>query len=47
VQSLDGQVQILKGLDKGDRVVIYSQKALSNGARISVVDALVKPEAAK
>ncbi|MDD2880687.1 MAG: efflux RND transporter periplasmic adaptor subunit [Rhodoferax sp.] len=44
-QSLDGQVQVLKGLDKNDRVVIYSQKALSNGARISVVDALVKPEA--
>jgi HlyD family secretion protein len=44
-QSLDGQVQVLKGLDKNDRVVIYSQKALSSGARISVVDALVKPEA--
>jgi HlyD family secretion protein len=46
-QSLDGQVQVLKGLDKNDQVVIYSQKALSSGARISVVDALVKPEAAK
>ncbi|MDI1247224.1 MAG: efflux RND transporter periplasmic adaptor subunit [Rhodoferax sp.] len=45
IQSLDGQVQVLKGLDKNDRVVVYSQKALSNGARISVVDALVKPEA--
>lgn len=44
-QSLDGQVQVLKGLDKNDRVVIYSQKALSSGTRISVVDALVKPEA--
>ncbi|HEX5697588.1 MAG TPA: efflux RND transporter periplasmic adaptor subunit, partial [Rhodoferax sp.] len=44
-QSLDGQVQVLMGLEKIDQVVIYSQKALSSGARISVVDALVKPEA--
>lgn len=44
-QSLDGQVQVLKGLNKSDRVVVYSQKALSSGARISVVDSLVKPEA--
>jgi len=44
-QSLDGQVQVLKGLDKNDRVVVYSQKALSSGARISVVEALVKPGA--
>jgi HlyD family secretion protein len=44
-QSLDGQVQVLKGLDKTDRVVVYSQKALNSGARISVVDSLVKPEA--
>jgi hypothetical protein len=27
--------------------VVYSQKALSDGARISVVKTLVKPEAAK
>ncbi len=46
-QSLEGEVQVLKGLDKNDQVVIYSQKALSSGARISVVDALVKPEAAQ
>jgi len=44
-QSLDGQVQVLKGLEKTDQVVIYSQKALSSGARISVVESLVKPEA--
>ena len=42
-QSLDGHVQVLKGLAKNDRVVIYSQKALSSGARISVVETLVKP----
>ena len=46
-QSLDGQVQVLKGLDQNDRVVIYSQKALSSGARISVVESLVKPGAAQ
>jgi HlyD family secretion protein len=45
VQSLDGQVQVLKGLTKDDRVVVYSQKVLTKGARIAVVDALVKPEA--
>ena len=45
VQSLDGQVQVLQGLDPADQVVAYSQKALKAGARIAVVDALVKPEA--
>ena len=44
VQSLDGQVQVLQGLDPADQVVVYSQKALKAGARIAVVDALVKPE---
>jgi HlyD family secretion protein len=44
-QSLDGQVQVLKGIEKTDQVVIYSQKALSSGARITVVDSLVKPGA--
>jgi HlyD family secretion protein len=39
-QSLDGQVQVLSGLSKDDRVVIYSEKALKSGARVSVVDAL-------
>ncbi len=41
-RSLDGQVQALKGLEAGDTVVVYSAKALSPGARVSVVDALVK-----
>jgi HlyD family secretion protein len=44
--SLDGQVQVLQGLSRGDEVVVYSQKALTPGARIQVVDALVKPGAA-
>jgi HlyD family secretion protein len=46
-QSLDGQVQVLKGLSKTDQVVVYSQKALSAGARIAVVDTLIKPGEAK
>ncbi len=44
ISSLDGQVQVLKGLSKDDRVVLYSEKALKTGARVKVVDALLKPE---
>lgn len=40
VQSLSGQVQVLTGLAKDDRVVVYSEKALKPGARIKVVEAL-------
>lgn len=40
--SLDGRVQVLDGLKTGDTVVVYSQKALTEGARVQVVDALVK-----
>jgi HlyD family secretion protein len=40
--SLDGQVQVLNGLQAGDHVVVYSQKALSADSRVKVVDALVK-----
>ena len=43
--SLDGQVQVLTGLQAGDSVVVYSQKALSADSRVQVVDALVKPAA--
>lgn len=43
--SLDGQVQVLSGVQAGDEVVVYSQKALSAGARVQVVDALVKTPA--
>lgn len=42
VSSLNGQVQVLEGLKAGDTVVVYSQKALTSGARVKVVDALVK-----
>ncbi|HEY5580553.1 MAG TPA: efflux RND transporter periplasmic adaptor subunit, partial [Rhodoferax sp.] len=41
-RSLDGQVQVLKGLSKDDRVVVYSEKALKAGARVKVVDALTQ-----
>ena len=41
--SLDGQVQILQGLKAGEEVVVYSQKPLTAGARVQVVDAIVKP----
>jgi HlyD family secretion protein len=40
--SLDGRVQVLEGLKAGDSVVVYSQKALADGARVQVVDTLVK-----
>lgn len=45
LRSLDGQVQALDGLAAGDTVVVYSEKALKPGARVSVVDALVKAPA--
>jgi HlyD family secretion protein len=44
--SLEGQVQVLEGLKVGDEVVVCSQKALSSGSRVQVVDALVKPAVA-
>lgn len=36
--DLDGRVQILEGLKGGERVVVYSQKALGVGSRIKVVE---------
>jgi HlyD family secretion protein len=41
--SLEGQTQILDGLKAGDEVVVYSQKPLSAGVRLQVVDAIVAP----
>ena len=38
--DLDGQVQILDGLEVGAQVVVYSQRALSSGSRVKVVDRL-------
>ncbi len=42
-RSLDGRVQVLKGLSQGERVVVYSEKALKAGARVKVVEALTQP----
>lgn len=36
--DLDGLVQVLEGLEIGDQIVTYSEKALSNSSRINVVD---------
>lgn len=41
--SLDGQVQVLEGLKAGDEITVYSQKPLTAGARVQVVDSIVKP----
>ncbi len=38
--SLDGQVQVLDVIKAGDEVVVYSEKALTAGSRIKVVDQL-------
>ncbi|MCU0924623.1 MAG: efflux RND transporter periplasmic adaptor subunit [Hydrogenophaga sp.] len=38
--SLDGQVQVLEGLKAGDEVVVYSEKAITSGGRIKIVDQL-------
>jgi HlyD family secretion protein len=42
ISSLDGQVQVLKGLSTDDRVIVYSEKALKADTNVKVVDALVK-----
>ncbi len=36
--DLDGRVQVLEGLKAGDRIVVYSEKALSPKSRIHVVE---------
>ncbi|NMM12088.1 MAG: efflux RND transporter periplasmic adaptor subunit [Rhodoferax sp.] len=43
--SLEGQVQVVEGLKAGDDVVVYSQKALTAGSRVQVVESLVKSSA--
>ncbi len=39
-EGLDGTVQILEGLKAGDDVVVYSERDLEDGSRITVVPAL-------
>lgn len=43
--DLDGQVQLREGLEIGDQVVVYSEKALSKRSRLDIVEQLT--EAAK
>lgn len=38
VSSLDGSVQVQKGIKEGDQIVLYSEKALTSSSRINVVD---------
>lgn len=40
VSSLDGQVQVLDGLPIGAQVVVHSEKELTAGSRVKVVDSL-------
>jgi len=42
--SPGGLVQVLEGLKAGDSIIVYSQKAVTPGARIQIVDALVKDQ---
>jgi len=39
-QDLDGWVQVLEGLAKGERIVVHSARSLSARSRFSIVDAL-------
>ena len=39
-EGLDGTVQILEGLKAGDVVVVYSERDLEDGSRVTVVPAL-------
>lgn len=41
--SLDGKVLLRQGLKSGDQVIVYSERELSAGSRIQIVDALVGP----
>ena len=38
--DLDGYVQILDGLNEGDRTVIHSEKALTSKSRVKIVERL-------
>ena len=38
--DLEGRVQVIKGLAVGDRVVVYSDKALNTKSRIHIVERL-------
>ncbi len=42
VSDLDGRVQIIRGLEPGDKVVLYSKKELTANSRISITDQLLE-----
>lgn len=42
IHSLDGEVEILSGLQAGDQVVAYASKVLNADSKIRVVDSLVR-----
>jgi HlyD family secretion protein len=39
--DLDGRVQISEGLQEGDQIIVYSQREISEGSRIKIIDQLV------
>lgn len=41
-EGLDGRVQILDGLKDGDTIVVYSERDLDEGQRVTAVDALAQ-----
>lgn len=40
LNSLEGMVQVLEGLEAGDEVVVYSERALTDKSRVKVVETL-------
>ncbi|ART83847.1 efflux transporter periplasmic adaptor subunit [Oceanisphaera profunda] len=38
--DLEGRVQVLKGLEEGDRIVLYSEKSLNKHSRLHIVEQL-------
>jgi hypothetical protein len=42
--DLEGNVQILQGLEAGDRIIVYSEKALTPRTRVRVESQLVKAQ---
>lgn len=41
VTDLEGRVQIIEGLNVGQRIVVYSEKVLAANSRIEIVDRIV------
>lgn len=40
--DLEGMVQIISGIQEGDRIIVYSKQELTEGCRIKIVEHLVK-----